>query len=200
MYNNPKGLNARKIIFLIITNLVLIVVVLLLASILFKWDISGFFNWIPLVQKPQKEGIVEKDVNPMIIEKSDMDKREEYLTAKEQQLNLLEKELEVKQAELKAYESELNTLRDNIEKEKILFDKQRNTYSTEEERYRATAAMLNNMDIAGAVEILSSEKIRKYEVIKILLTLNKIAAEQNKFSITPVILQEMANPDATATG
>lgn len=194
MYTNPKN-NIRKIIFLILANIILIFVVLLLFSWVLKWDIETFFSWVPLVNQPTKETIKEHTIDPLVIEKSDMDKRAEYLEAKEQQANLLQKELENKTAELMAFESELKTLRDALDKEMEQFEKQKNVFLTEEDRYRATANMLYNMDIDGAVELISNDRIHIYEAVKILLMLNKIAEELGKFSTTPVILQKMANSE-----
>jgi hypothetical protein len=197
MYANPKN-SGRKIVFLILANVILIIAVLFLLSWVLNWNFIRFVSWIPVINQPEEQGVVEREVDPLVIEKSDMDKREEYLNAKEQQLNLLEKELETKQAELKAYESELNTQKESIEKEKAQFQKQQRAFDNEEERYRATATMINNMDLSGSVELLSNEEIQIYEVVKILLTLNKMAEEQGRFSSTPLILQEMATPVETA--
>lgn len=200
MYSNPKGNNVRKIIFLIIANIILIFVVLLLFSWVLKWDLTKFFNWIPIVNQPTEEGITEREVDPLVIEKSDMDKRDEYLNAKEQQLDLMEKELESIKAELKAYESELRTQKETLDKERRQFDRQKEAYYDEEARLNTAAKNLNNMEIAAAVTILSSEEINLYDVARILLKLDKIAEELGRSSITPAILQEMAYPSAEVSG
>lgn len=204
MYANRKN-NIRKIIFLVIANLLLIFVVLLLFSLLThpstsEWKITDMFKWIKIVKQPEEEGIIERTEDPRIIEKSDMDKREEYLSAKEQQLRLLEKELNTKQTELKAFESELNTEKQNLEQEKSQLESQKNSLSNEEERYRTVAETLSNMDIAAAAEILSSAETTTYDAVKILLMLDKIAEEQGRYSIAPLILEEMVtSAEAEAT-
>ncbi len=200
MYANPKNNSIRKIIFLIIVNILLIIVVLLLFSLLFNWNLSRLFSWIPLVQEPQEEVIQEKSIDPLVLEKSDMDKREEYLNSLQQDLNLIQRRLTNWENELRALESELKTQQEEFQKEKQEWEKQRSSLNNEEERYRATANMLRNMQIAGAVEIISSEEIHKYEAVNILHMLNVIAQEEGVFSITPVIIQEMANPDDTLEG
>jgi chromosome segregation ATPase len=200
MYANPKNNNVRKIIFLIIANIILIIVVLLLFSILFNWNLSKIFSWIPIVQEPTEEEIIERTTDPMVLEKSDMDKREEYLNSLQQDLSLLQRRLTNWESELQALESELKTQQEEFQKEQEEWEKQRSSLNNEEERYRATANMLNNMDIAGAVEIISSEEIHKYEAVNILHMLNIIAEEEGRFSITPILLREMASPEDTAEG
>jgi flagellar motility protein MotE (MotC chaperone) len=201
MYANRKN-NIRKIIFLIIANILLVFVVLLLFSLLThpatsEWRITDMFKWIRIVKQPGEEGVIERTEDPRIIEKSDMDKREEYLSAKEQQLRLLEKELNSKQTELKAFESELSTEKQNLEQEKAQLESQKNSLSNEEDRYRVVAVALNNMDVAAAAEILSSVETSTYDAVKILLMLNKIAEEQGRYSITPLILEEMVTSAQT---
>lgn len=193
MYASPKN-NFRKIIFLIIANIILLFVILLLFSLLMKWDLTKVFSWIPLVDTEEyEEEIVEKSTDPMVLEKSDLEKREEYLNAKEQQLNLLKKEIENKNAELKAYKSELDTLREELEKEKKELNKQKTTLSNEEERYRMLATTITNMNVTTSAELLLSDEVHIFDVIQVLLMLDRMAEEAGNFSITPAILQEMKN-------
>jgi flagellar protein FlbB len=188
--------NIFKIIFLLLLILVILVGGIYwfdrLDLLDYKKMIGPFEKYLPSFMK-RGESAVE---DLLLLEREQLNKREEVMMNKLRLLELKEQELEALELSLKESEAKLKEDLTSLEEEKKLLSEKLREYDNYRENIKKQAEYFTNMPPAAAVERLA--KLDDLLAIDILRQIDKDAVEEGRISLVPYYLSLM-EPEKAAT-